>query len=915
MAKKKSDDPKKTNPAGAASAAGSSGSGSSGGDSSGGGRDRLITALLGVAAAISVVTLGVLASRFSGSEPTEPDQLLRLASAQFVEGEIVVAGKLAEKIDLGEENPLPPDFILDPDAESAAAPASDPAGQIDDADQADPRNDPRVLQQFLIGMGKIAQANLASDSRKRRTLQTEGVEALDASRRQGFPPGRDSIGNQTLGITLARLGRYNEAIEPLANALAIDPTIRRTVLPHYANALRRGAPPRLDQAIAAIKQFLSASSLSTEDRSIGQGIELEILVDQKRFEDAEQKIAAIQAAGSDVTVSRGPAETALLQLSQLLMGKILVGRVETELRKSRAAAPPASRRGEIESGVDPKWLSDPKIANLIRSAITTLSEVVRTASPNGAIAARLVMGRLYRLIGDKDRALLQLSEARQQRPLQSIGTLAGLEEIELLAQTGDGESLTQAVRYLIREIEDPAGFDATELSLDEFRRRTSLAITRLHQFEEFENAILAFSALPPLFEPAESLIGQGRAYAAWAAATETVGRGITPDRQTAALARSRYRAAGAALAEAAEEMFGTAGYVDTQWEAIEAYQNGRHFRESIRLLEPYLRYVDRRQSSRGLLAMGRALLTEGRAEEAIEVLNTCLVEQTRDALRYDARLWIAKAHREMGQPELAKRFLLENLRDGSLTPDSPAWRDSLFALGDTMQAEVVRPLIATHTFDSETLPPGPKRTALRSDIEQTLRYIDEAIERYWPSPQAQAAVYASAMTDRAAAKLDEIESNENEMLDAARRALVNRSMSHLKSATDKMQRLADHLVSVEDERRLTPGESNLLRNAMMMRGDLFAQMQNHEDAIEAYRIVEQRHVHTPIALEAIMRRRESLRFLGRRDEANLLVRQAKATLERIGPSLENQFTRVSRYDRRGWEDYLGWLSGRLDQSS
>lgn len=884
---------------------------------SGGGRDRLITGLLGVAAAIAVLTLGVLATRFSGSQPSGTDQLLRLASSQFVEGEIVVAGKLAETIDLGEEDPLPPDITMMSESEVADSVPEDSFGERsgDESEEPSERSAPRVLQQFLIGMGKIHQAKLATDSRKIRSLRTEGVEALAASRRKGFPLGRDVIGNRTLGETLIRLGRYNEAVDPLAMALSMDPTIRRELLPKYATALRRSTPPRPEETLASIKEFLFMPTLPVADRSIGRGIELNALVDTGRYSQAEEKIEEIRLEIEDVAVTREPAELELHQLAKLLAGKILVQKIEAKLKQANDSSVAGDDQASMRFSGGPKGLNDPEVAGLIRSAITTLSEVVRTAAPSDAIAARLVMSRLYQLIGDDDRALIQLTDARQQRPLTSIAALAGVEEMELLGKIGDGEGLTQSVRYLVREIEDPTGFDETEISLDEFRRRTVLAIGKLHKSGQFEYAILASAALPPVFGKSDSLIGQGRAYAAWAAATESVGRGLTPDRQTAALARSRYRAAGAALATAAEELFGTSSYVETQWSAIEAYQNGRHFRESIRLLEPYLRYVDRRRSSRGLLAMGRALLTEGRAEEAIDVLSTCLVEQPRDALRYDARLWIAKAFRELGQSEEAKRFLLENLRDGSLTPQSPAWRDSLFAMGETMQAEIIRPLLATHTFDAAALPPGPKRTEYREQIDQTLRYFDEAIQRYWPSPQSLSAIYESAATDRAAAKLDRIEAGETEMLEAAQRVLRNRSDSHLRSANAKMQRLAGHLISLEDERRLTSIEKNLLRNSLMLQGDLLAEMKNYHEASEAYRIVEQRHVHTPTALEAIMRRREMLRQLGRRDEADLLVRQAQATLERIGSTLDAQFVQVSRYDRRGWEDYLGWLSGQLEQSS
>ena len=125
-------------------------------------------------------------------------------------------------------------------------------------------------------------------------------------------------------------------------------------------------------------------------------------------------------------------------------------------------------------------------------------------------------------------------------------------------------------------------------------------------------------------------------------------------------------------------------YLPTLWSAIDAYQRGRHFAQSIALLQSYLRYEERRRQPRGLVAYGRALLAEGRPDEAMDALQTCIVEFERDPLRYDARLLAAQAAIDDNRVEQARLWLIDNLTDGELTPQSPTWRDSLFTLAETL---------------------------------------------------------------------------------------------------------------------------------------------------------------------------------------------------------------------------------------
>ena len=371
-------------------------------------RDRLITGMLGVAATLSVVTLAVIATRFAGSEPSGSEHLLRLAAAQYVDGQPIVAGKLAESVDLGPPDPLPAEALAG-DAGPPPAPANESAPETSDgvspsggADATDapgdttetPDGEPdpiRVLQQFLIGMGKVAQSELATDVRQRRQDRMDGVEALRRSAAGGFPPGRAAQGNRALGQTLLRLGRYDEAAGPLTQSIEFDPTAARQLLLQQATARLRSDPPQIDAAMVAIQQLLAMQSIGEAERAAARQLELQVLTAAGRYEDVAQSAAAIRrAAEAETRVDLAPEVESLYQASRLVAGEAIVRRLADRwgvkgYEASRATTHPAADAGTIAS--------DAETVGLAQSAIREFSEVVRTGMPRQIATARLWLGR------------------------------------------------------------------------------------------------------------------------------------------------------------------------------------------------------------------------------------------------------------------------------------------------------------------------------------------------------------------------------------------------------------------------------------------------------------------------------------------------------------------------------------------
>jgi tetratricopeptide (TPR) repeat protein len=467
---------------------------------------------------------------------------------------------------------------------------------------------------------------------------------------------------------------------------------------------------------------------------------------------------------------------------------------------------------------------------------------------------------------------------------------------------------------LVREITQSRHLNFTRKREAEFRSRVVNILARLRATEKYEPAVEVAVAVTSLLGLAESSIQKGLAYQAWGEATLKAGTSPGGDisRASFELARARFRGAGDAFAHAANEQFNTTEYVPTLWSAIEAYQRGRHFSKSIDLLEKYLRYEERRRQPQGLVAHGRALLAEGQPDAAMESLQQCIVEFPRDPMRYEARLLAAQAAADSDDNEKAKALLQENLNDGQLTPQSPIWRDSLHTLGELMYAESNLAILAAEAMELPERIQSLRQAAPK--LTEALRRLNEATERYWPSPRAQAASYLYARGQILAAQLPDAEMQVESLLDAAIRDFRLTSNRFRQTALDRFSTLVRYLDSEQSESELNEKQQAILRNSLLGQADTLKSMERYIEAADAYRDMSIRYMNEPPALEALLGQVRMVRLLGRDREAYLLLKQAGVVLENIDPAWDDRFDEMTRFDREGWERYLAWVNERNAQA-
>jgi hypothetical protein len=259
--------------------------------------------------------------------------------------------------------------------------------------------------------------------------------------------------------------------------------------------------------------------------------------------------------------------------------------------------------------------------------------------------------------------------------------------------------------------------------------------------------------------------------------------------------------------------------------------------------------------------------------------------------------------------EDAKAFLRANLEDGELRPDSPAWRDSLFTLGELLYEQVAEVDLMTADL------PKDERLAVYRDNEarmrETLRSLDEAVQRYWPGRRAAAAAYLLARTHATAARWAAFEADDPDMLDAARRTSRQRSEAELEMALAGFIKLRRLYEDQEEEHRLSETDDVMLRNCFFYEADTLFEMNRLDEAATAYRAISLRYMNEPPALEAILGQAACVRADGREREADLLIKQAEIVLSKIPPDWNERFEATTRFDRAGWERYLSWMGGQV----
>lgn len=727
---------------------------------------------------------------------------------------------------------------------------------------------------YILGAITLAEADQQINPEKRRLLFLVAARYLDEARIRGVPQTRDRQALWLLCRALHDGGRYSRSVPVLREALAAetkpDPRLHALLADSYLQL----KPPRLNEALDHNRQFLAASGeqLSPRDRDAAELIECRILLAQKDFATAAQVAARIRE------------ESPLKPEAMVLRGRALLPLLKPP------AGDPAQRRLLLDE---------------LRQLVSR-----EGLQPSVAAGAQLLIGLLHEQDGDDRAAQAQLDRTRR----AFFGQPEGLTATVLLADLVRIENPQQAVALYQRAINQagaPETYQNVWLPAEELQKRLEQAIDDLATRGQLSAARELAGALSPFIPEAASLQRQAVIDRAWARLLEERARTekLLTAEMTLAESRQHWRQAGTLTRKVADLRIATRFYLTDLAQSADDLRRGQGYEQAVQVYRDLLQQDPREGEPEALVGIGEALLSLGRIDEALLALDRCLQIYPTHPMSYRARLIGSQAQQEKGALAPAKQLLIDNLYGNSLAPQSAEWRDSLFALGGLLYREGLELEAKSRQAGVDRQDPAGRKEGLilleqsHTVLDEALRTLGEAVQRYPEWPPAVEARYRMAEAHRHSAKWPR-KRLPTVSIETSRAALVRQMQEQLQAAVLDYNSLITRLSEQPDATR-SPIEGAVLRNCYFGRADAMFDLGNYDEAIQAYSAATNRYQHDPESLEAYVQIASCYRRLGKTGEARGTLEQARIVLARIRPDAD--FIRTTRLSRQDWTQLLEWL--------
>ncbi len=738
---------------------------------------------------------------------------------------------------------------------------------------------------IIMGLVLAREAEQPGREADRATLYLLAARYLEEAQRRGVPAERQEQVALELARCLFHSGRYAESLPALQAAVELNPTEAPRLCRWLATAYRRDAVPQLRPALAALQRALDNPHLAPDER---QATRVEQALVQFQLGDLD---------GCRASLAELPAESLLTDQALILEARCLI----TEGDRLIGAASDAA-------GV-------PAAADKYRQAVAILEQALavdRTGIVQGP--ARYLLGVAHRQLGDVPAAMAAYRRARRTHTGTDEGLAATLDEADLQHAHGSPSEALDLYLALLREVPAPAAYYNPWITRPALQARLRAALHRFQTAHQFAAAVTLgtrLGALLPADELTEMEAETQEAWGVWLTQPGPDGAGLVSAVQQAE-GRAHFRAAAEAYQRLATLRFATRHYPQDLWKSGHCFLRGHNFSAAIPLLQRYLDCAPRRQHAPGLLGLGECHLALGHFHQALDVLRDCIDLFPKHPETYRARMLASQACVQLQQFPEAKQFLVDNLHNSELTPQSLPWQHSLFAYGlllfTAAKAEDAAARTAPAAGDNAAGGPaqGAQLPVIAQQFAEARRYLQEAVARYPDAELARRARYCIAESCRYAARLPET-SLLAESAPTRRRQLQEQRRSDLTTAAEAYRQLQDAgLTGSPAPQDLSAVDRRIRRNALFAYASVLCDLEDFEGAIPAYATASQRYQHEPVALEALVQLAHCYRRTRAWDQARETVLLARATLARMAADAD--FTRTTRHSKEGWSNLLDWFT-------
>jgi tetratricopeptide (TPR) repeat protein len=666
---------------------------------------------------------------------------------------------------------------------------------------------------------------------------------LQEARRRIFPPGREGEAMYLLGKCLYLSGQ-NAACRPvLQEALKLAPSEQIELHLLLSDADRCEAVPKLAEAEAENRAALAAVDVSPALHRRARVQQIELLLARGKLPEAAAAVAAL---------GKGDHADSLLLRAQIVMGEA------RGLKRPEQKPAAAAKYQEAIGLLKQSQAADPVDAEITRRAM-------------------YLAGMCLAEQGERQAAIAQFQRTERMFPDKPEGWNALVYEADLLSQANRNDEALAAYHRALEAVTEAGGYSSPWMSLAEFRKHVLAYYQTAIDRQDFETAVALCRELSAAFPPDRALELTAQTYRTWG--NTVLDRAeqlpMAKAEQVRREGRSHLREAGRTYYALARQLFIDRRFPDCMWDSIQAYLDGHDYQEAIRVLEEYLQNEARRRHPDALLALGEALLAEGRPDDAIKAFSDCVTLHPHDASAFRARLCCARAYREKDDLSRAEGLLRENLNADLLTPASTEWRESLFDLG--------RLLYTQHRY------------------AEAIARLEEAVARYPNSTRTPDCLYLVAEAYLRQAR--GIGESLPQALVENTRLLRTRQMNEsLHEALATFKKLRDTLNHAQETTELPESQKMLLRNVYFALGDVQFELGQYEEAIKAYQSAINRYQGVPAALEAYSQIIHAQRRLNRAADVHSTAEQAKLLLRRLKP--DAPFAETTNRTRQQWQEFF-----------
>lgn len=731
-------------------------------------------------------------------------------------------------------------------------------------------------REFLLGAHSRRKAEAIQQRRVSIEHNEDAVKHLSKSRDLSFPDGHEGQGNYLLGLALFDLLRWKEAEPALEIAAERWPQGRVDAIERLVDIDLSESNQDPDVALERIRQWrvLPKSTFNEEERANIK--EMQILYAQNQYE----KVLSI---GELI-----PAESPLRAQCELICGRCMqkLGLALTEPDRTMKLQSAASKFQKV--------LDYPNIPVQIRRQ------------------SNLELGRVVRDLGQKTKAVSTFSILRLSSPYEAESLVSGLEEVDCLIDLGRFSDAVATLEHITKNFGELRWYENDWMSIGNMRSKVVASGQRMIDQKAYEEAARFANFLPPFCDELSRLQINSRLYDLWANQLRKQG-------ETDGKTESYHRIAANAFSKLATKNLRAPEYNDLLLKAIENYRLAGDFEDSNRHLDFYLQFEPRENLPFGLLAKARNYNSMDQIDKALSTLEKLLDTNTSTSLIHDARLEAAKLYAAKDDFTSAEELIVKNLYYSDLKPESTAWRESLFELGELLfrkgeklQAQALNAIQESPSRSFENLSVVEQSY---NELVRGIARIEEGLRRFESDPRRSRMMYTTAKAYQMAATWPELLLRENRLANedtmtkwkSQRRELLTKSRSMFRKLRQEIVSQPSDIAGSETSRN----SENFLRNSFFGEADLLFEAGEYDEALVSYRDAANRFINEPESIEAMIQIANCQKRMGKPADSRRTLEMTKDILNRISTEKDDKFKAVTSHDREGWQRYITWMNEEL----